>query len=169
MRNEFLSELDDNLENILSVNFWSDYLGARYHPQSVLVCENFQHKNKLKTFDAWGLGREAWSDSSNFGERMEDRIRWYAEECDVLGGFQVISGYHDGFGDLSSSLMEMSGDENGHKALLSFLTAPAMFPSEVSNATEAGARMAGAVLSLTWHLETSLVTPMIILSSVLQV
>jgi len=190
VRNEFLSELGDNSENILSekdvdictdkdddteagpsnesklynlegsVNFWSDYLGARYHPQSVLLCENFQHKNKLQPFDAWGLGREAWSDSSNFGDRMEDRVRWYAEECDVLGGFQVISDYHDGFGGLSSSLMEMLGDEYSHKALLSFPTAPAMFPADLSSAAEGGARVAGAVLSLTRHLETSLVTPM---------
>ena len=54
--------------------------------------------------------------------------------------------------------MEMLGDEYSHKALLSFPTAPAMFPSEVSSAAEAGARV--AVLSLTRHLETSLVTPM---------
>ena len=177
VRNEFLSELGDNSENILSekdvdictdkdddteagpsnesklynlegsVNFWSDYLGARYHPQSVLLCENFQHKNKLQPFDAWGLGREAWSDSSNFGDRMEDRVRWYAEECDVLGGFQVISDYHDGFGGLSSSLMEMLGDEYSHKALLSFPTAPAMFPAELSSAAEAGARVAGGAQS----------------------
>ena len=31
-------------------------------------------------------GREACSDSSNFEDWMEDRVRWYAEQCDVLGG-----------------------------------------------------------------------------------
>ena len=68
------------------------YFG-RYHPRSILLCESFQHQNTMHPFDVWSLGRQTWSDSSNLGENMEDRIRNYAEECDNLGGFQLISDY----------------------------------------------------------------------------
>ena len=85
-------------------------------------------------------GREAWSDSSNFGDWMEDRVRWYAEECDVLGGFQV-----------NSLMMEMLGDEYSHKALLSFNTAPAMFPAKLTSAAEAGWRGPCSVSRGTWR------------------
>ena len=205
VKNEFLTELNEGTENVLnekdidkcldeddmnnekklynlegSVNFWSDYLGARYHPRSILLCENFQHKNTMHPFDAWGLGRDVWTDSSNFGDQMEDRVRWYAEECDVLGGFQLISDNHDGFGGLSAKIAELLADEYHTKPVLSFPTSPAQFPASSNTAAEVystcrvtlqlilhnfqgGARVAGAVLSVS-HLLTSggagVVTPL---------
>ena len=205
VKNEFLTELNEGTENVLnekdidkcldeddmnnekklynlegSVNFWSDYLGARYHPRSILLCEKFQHKNTMHPFDAWGLGRDVWTDSSNFGDQMEDRVRWYAEECDVLGGFQLISDNHDGFGGLSAKIAELLADEYHTKPVLSFPTSPAQFPASSNTAAEVystcrvplqlilhnfqgGARVAGAVLSVS-HLLTSggagVVTPL---------
>ena len=161
VKNEFLTELNEGTENVLnekdidkcldeddmnnekklynlegSVNFWSDYLGARYHPRSILLCENFQHKNTMHPFDAWGLGRDVWTDSSNFGDQMEDRVRWYAEECDVLGGFQLVSDNHDGFGGLSAKIAELLADEYHTKPVLSFPTSPAQFPASSNTAAE---------------------------------
>ena len=186
VKNDFLTELEENSDNVLnekdidtdieetdkdvpnndsklynledSVRFWSDYLGARYHPRSILLCENFQHNNAMHPFDAWGLGRDVWTDSSNFGDNMEDRIRNYAEECDVLGGFQVVADYHDGFGGLSSCLMDLLSDEYNNKPVLSFPTSPAQFPSQ--NSAEGGALVAGACLSITKHLQSGLVSPL---------
>lgn len=185
VKNEFLTELEDDSENVLSekdiddrdsdtnakpdndgklynledsVHFWSDYLGARYHPRSILLCESFQHQNTMHPFDVWSLGRQTWSDSSNLGENMEDRIRNYAEECDNLGGFQLISDYQDGFGGMSSCIVDLLSDEYYNKALLSFPTSPAQFKE--TNSAENGVRVAGALLTLSKHLQqTGLVSP----------
>ena len=186
-KNEFLSDFEKNSENALSekdvddisaddgedgsseklydlegsVNCWSDYLGARYHPRSVLLCQTYQHDNPTHPFDAWGLGREVWSDFSALGENLEDRIRSYAEECDNLGGFQVVCDWQDGFGGLSAELVELVSDEYHSKSLLSFPTAPVHHSSW--SAPHCGARLAGAVLTLSRHLtssSSSLVTPL---------
>jgi len=140
------------------VSFWSDYLGARFHPKSVLLCDSFQHENTTHPFDMWGLGRGAWKDSRGLGDEMEDRLRFFAEECDNLGGFQVVADYHDGFGGVSASVLDLLSDEYSSKSLLSFPCAPAEYSSY--SVAEGGARLAGAVLSLASHLESGLVTPL---------
>jgi len=185
VKNEFLTELEDDSENVLSekdvddrdsdtntkpdndgklynledsINFWSDYLGARYHPRSILLCESFQHKNTMHPFDVWSLGRQTWSDSCNLGENMEDRIRTFAEECDHLGGFQLISDYQDGFGGVSSCIVDLLSDEYNNKSVLSFPTSQAQFKE--TNSAENGVRLAGAMLTLSKHLQqTGLVSP----------
>jgi len=145
-----------NLED--QVFFWSDFLAARYHPKSVLLCDSFQHLNTTHPFDMWGLGRGAWKDSRGLGEELEDRLRFFAEECDNLGGFQVVADYQDGFGGVSASLLDLLQDEYSNKALLSFPCAPADYSSH--SVPEGGARLAGAVLTLSSHLEAGLVTPL---------
>ena len=191
VKNEYLTELEQDSENVLNekdvdisstsktddapdndttaapalynledqVQFWSDYLGAQYHPRSVLLTDNYQHNNTMHPFDVWGLGRDTWTDSSNMGDQMEDRIRCYAEECDVLGGFQVVSDYYDGFGGLSSSLIDLLSDEYNNKSVISFPTSPVHYSSY--SGPESSVRVAGAVLTLTKHLQSqALVTPL---------
>ena len=186
-KNEFLSDLERDTDNALSekdvddvtaedsmdgndeklydleesVSCWSDYLGARYHPRSVLLCNSYQHDNPVLPFDGWGLGREVWRDSSGLGDSLEDRIRHYAEECDSLGGFQVISDCGDGWGGVSSCLVELLSDEYHGKSLLTFPTAPVQYSSWT--AAHCGARLASSVMTLSHHLtssSSSLVTPL---------
>jgi len=145
-----------NLED--QVAFWSDYLGARFHQKSVLLCDSYQHQNSTHPFDMWGSGREAWNDGRGLGDEMEDRIRFFAEECDNLGGFQIVSDFQDGFGGASSSIVNLLADEYSNKSLLSFPVSPAEYSSY--SVPECGARLAGAVLSLASHLEAGLVTPL---------
>merc|ERR1719341_43045 len=89
---------------------------------------------------------------------MEDRLRFFAEECDDLHGFQVVADYHDGFGGMSSSVLDLLCDEYSSKSLLSFPCGPAEYSSY--SVAEGGARLAGAVLTLASHLEAGLVTPL---------
>jgi len=145
-----------NLEN--QVTFWSDYLAARFHPKSVLLCDSFQHKNTAHPFDTWGLGRGVWRDGRGMGDEFEDRIRFFAEECDNLGGFQLICDYQDGFGGLSASILDLIADEYSNKSLLSFPCSPAEYTSY--SISEGGARLAGAVLTLQSQLEAGVVTPL---------
>ena len=186
-KNEFLSDFEKDSENALSekdvddisaeegeedgsseklydlegsVDCWSDYLGARYHPRSVLLCQSYQHDNPTHPFDAWGLGRQVWSDSSGLGDNMEDRMRHYAEECDNLGGFQLVCDWQDGFGGLSCDVVDLVSDEYHSKSLLTFPTAPVQHSSW--SAAQCGTRLAGAVMTLSHHLtssSSSLVTP----------
>ena len=79
------------------VTFWSDYLGARFHPKSVLLVKSFQHENTTHPFDVWGLGRGAWKGGDGVGEEVEDRLRLMAEECDLLGGVQLVADWQGGW------------------------------------------------------------------------
>lgn len=60
-------DLDDQVE------VWSDYLRTRFHPKSVLLLEEYQHENKLKPFDIFGLGAKAWKED-RIGEEFEDSV-----------------------------------------------------------------------------------------------
>ena len=160
--NKMDSEVKDDADTLYNledpVSFWSDYLAARFHPKSVLLCDSFQHQNTTHPFDMWGLGRGAWKDSRGLGEELEDRLRFFSEECDNLGGFQVVADYQDGFGGVSASVLDLLCDEYSSKALLSFPCAPAEYSSY--SVPEGGARLAGAVLTLASHLEAGVVTPL---------
>jgi len=68
-----------NLEETTEV--WADFLKARYHPRSVVITNEFEHRSDTKPFDTFGYGTEVWKNPA-FEEDYTDRIRNYMEECD---------------------------------------------------------------------------------------
>ena len=141
------------------VSFWSDYLGTRFHPKSVLLVKSFQHENTTHPFDVWGLGRGAWEGGDGVGEEVEDRLRLMAEECDCLGGVQLVADWQGGWGGVTSKIVELVRDEYASKPLLSFPCAPATLPTYT---LEQGLlRLAGAALTLSSSsLSSSLTSPL---------
>lgn len=140
------------------ISFWSDYLGARFHPRSVLLAYSFQHENTTHPFDMWGLGRGAWTGCDGVGEELEDRVRMFAEECDLLGGLQIVADWQDGFGGLTQQIVDLLSDEYSGKPVLVFPCAPASYSNY---SLESGwARLAGATLTISSCLGSSLVTPL---------
>ena len=127
---------DYNLDD--QVEVWSDYLLARYHPKTNIVINEYQHKNKLYPFDVFGLGQQVWKSTSNdafeiLGETVEDHLRFFAEECDNLQGFQLLYDSHDAFAGLSASLVNHLADDYGSKMLVSLPTSPAYYEDYSAN------------------------------------
>ena len=140
------------------VAFWSDYLGARFHPKSVLLVKSFQHENTTHPFDVWGLGRGAWKGGDGVGEDVEDRLRLLAEECDLLGGVQLVADWQGGWGGVTSQIVELVRDEYASKPLLTFPCAPATLPNYTPE--QGLLRLAGAALTMSSTLSSSLTSPL---------
>ena len=66
---------------------WSDFALSHFHDKSVKSIESL-HKDGRGGFDNFGSG-EALFRSPKFCDDFEDRLHFFAEECDRLQGFQV--------------------------------------------------------------------------------
>lgn len=77
------SEIQDNdivdcLDN--SVQYWTDYSKVHYHPQSLYELNGLWMDTEK--FDNHGIGREAYSGGR--GEEINERLRFFIEECDHI-------------------------------------------------------------------------------------
>jgi hypothetical protein len=71
----------------------------------------------LRPFDIHGLGIE---EAKTTSEEYEDRIRFFAEECDYLEGFQVVVDADSGFGGYGSEMIRYLSDDFGSKSVAVF-------------------------------------------------
>jgi hypothetical protein len=72
-------------EDIIST--WSDFSLSQFHTKS-LQCIESVHNEACGSFGNFGSG-EALFKSPKFRDEFEDRLHFFAEECDRLQGFQV--------------------------------------------------------------------------------
>lgn len=105
------------------VKVWSDYLKTYLHPKSINIINEYSHRYENDPFDLWTKG----ADLKNTLEVIEERIRFYAEECDRMQGFHIIADSYDGFAGLTSSTLQYLHDEFSSKRLATFPVIPAMF------------------------------------------
>ena len=71
-----------------TVEVWSDFLGNDYHQNSVLLLDNYWHNSDSCSFSSFGQGFLT-NQNQKFWDSWEDRMHFFAEECDQLQGFQV--------------------------------------------------------------------------------
>lgn len=70
------------------VTIWADYLVPRFHPRSVNIVKEYQHKSNDKPFNIFNFGSDLWR-CDKFQDDFSDKIRSYVEESDFMQGFQV--------------------------------------------------------------------------------
>ncbi|XP_058788776.1 protein misato [Phymastichus coffea] len=99
-----------DLEN--ETNTWVDYLVPRFHARTINVINEYEHGSRDQPFDIFSYGQNLWK-TNNFSEDFTDKIRAYAEECNLMQGFQVLVDADDGFGGLAASLIQYLKDEYG--------------------------------------------------------
>lgn len=92
------------------VNTWTDFLYARFHPRTVSIVKQYEHKHPKKKFDTFTNGQALWK-TREFDEDFVDNIRKYVEECDHLQGFHVTLDSNDGFSGLGAACIEHIKDE----------------------------------------------------------
>ncbi len=142
------------------VDVWSDYLVPRFHPKTNVVVKEYQHRNALQPFDVFGLGTRAWK--SDLQEEVEDRVRSFAEEADVLQGFHLIADCHDAFSGVAGGLADLLADVYPNKTAVAFPVSPAAYDHYSSEANSA--RFLNAVLGSSALLTCEAVTLMTPLS-----
>lgn len=117
----FIQSLEDNNSIELiddKIDSWVDYLVPRFHPRTINIIKEYKHKDDDKKFDIFNYGKNLWQ-TNQFQDDFSDKIRAYAEECDLMQGFQVLMDCTDSFGGLGSSCIEYLHDEYG-KSILTF-------------------------------------------------
>ena len=72
-------------EDVIST--WSDFTLSQFHDKSLQTIENIHHEAS-GSFDNFGRG-EMLIQSPKFRDSFEDKLHFFAEECDRLQGFQV--------------------------------------------------------------------------------
>ena len=75
-----------SLDNVVEV--WSDFLGNEYHNKSVLLLDDYWYNPDSCSFSSFGQGFSA-DTNHKFWDSWKDSMRFFAEECDSLQGFQV--------------------------------------------------------------------------------
>ncbi|XP_001624271.2 protein misato homolog 1 [Nematostella vectensis] len=121
---EELSDKVYNLDDEIVV--WSDFLGTQLHPRSVNIINEYSHDADMSPFSVYGYGQSLYNDES-FRDNFEDGLRFFAEECDRLQGFQILADVHNGFGGLMSQCLEDLRDEYNSKSMITVGCVPAHF------------------------------------------
>ncbi|WVZ90724.1 hypothetical protein U9M48_037003 [Paspalum notatum var. saurae] len=99
-------DLVESLEN--GVKFWTDYSKVQYHPQSLY--ELYGSWTDFDRFDHYGTAREVVSEWSQM-EEMNERLRFFVEECDHIQGIQFIVDDSGGFSSVAAQYLESIADD----------------------------------------------------------
>ncbi|KAK9285877.1 hypothetical protein L1049_025078 [Liquidambar formosana] len=110
-RNDSQNEIQDkdiveSLEN--GVQYWTDFSKVHYHRQSLYELNGLGMD--AQKFDNYGIGRDVFSGGLQ-GEEMNDRLRFFVEECDHIQGFQFIVDDLGGFSSVAAEFLENIVDE----------------------------------------------------------
>ncbi|KAK7496885.1 hypothetical protein BaRGS_00011865 [Batillaria attramentaria] len=117
-------QLDDQ------VRVWSDYLSVHLHPRSVQILQDYSLASEDEPFNVFGVGQQAlcgevWDD-------LEDRLRFFTEECDLLQGFHILFDAHNSFGGATARVLHYLKDEFPGKAVLALPVSPAILPDQTA-------------------------------------
>ncbi|XP_075476484.1 uncharacterized protein LOC142517877 isoform X1 [Primulina tabacum] len=90
------------------VQYWTDFSKVHYHPQSLYELNGLWMDPE--DFNNYGIGRDAFSGCMS-GEEINERLRFFVEECDLIQGFQFIVDDSGGFSGVAGEFLENIADE----------------------------------------------------------
>lgn len=103
---------------------WSDYLCTQLHPKSLCMLSHGSGGN-VGSLESFSQG-ESFLRGVSHQEEVEDRLRFFSEECDYLQGFHILCDTHSGFSGAGSKMAELIHDEYPGRGILSFGTSPVL-------------------------------------------
>ena len=113
---------------------WTDFCKACFHPRSHAILPGLWRGVDL--FAGFGEGVEHLRTEER-REEARDAVRFWAEECDHLRGFQVFAEDLSGFGGVAATVLEELRDEYGTAPVTLFsLRPPTRINSRVFNGCE---------------------------------
>lgn len=90
------------------VEYWTDYSKVQFHPLSLYEIQGLW--KDITPFDDYGSGRGIVTESSQ-AEELSNRLRFFAEECDHMQGFQFLVDDSCGFASIAVDFLENLVDE----------------------------------------------------------
>ncbi|KAG0467857.1 hypothetical protein HPP92_017185 [Vanilla planifolia] len=105
------------LEN--GVQYWTDFSKVQYHPRSLY--ELHGSWMDLEKYDDYGIGIDALSIGLH-GEEMNERLRYFVEECDHIQGMQFIVDDSGSFSAIAVAFLEGIADEYPNTSVLLYST-----------------------------------------------
>ncbi|RKP10031.1 tubulin domain-containing protein [Thamnocephalis sphaerospora] len=99
-----------------TVHAWPDYLRLYLHPKS-LGGGVLPRNTRLDWFHQ---ASDVWQQTDALDTLLDDELRWFAEGCDHLQGFQVMTDVLNGYGGYASKLLSELRDEYGKTPMLVF-------------------------------------------------
>eukprot|EP01112_Ceratiomyxa_fruticulosa_P021912 TRINITY_DN786_c1_g1_i1.p1 TRINITY_DN786_c1_g1~~TRINITY_DN786_c1_g1_i1.p1 ORF type:complete len:443 (-),score=98.93 TRINITY_DN786_c1_g1_i1:358-1686(-) len=98
---------------------WSNFFIPKLHQKSVY---EIPLKHEIDEFHLYSQGKELFDHTAALREEVEDRLRFLVEECDSIGGFQILTEVSSGWGGFSDSVLEYLCDEYKSAPRLTFGT-----------------------------------------------
>ncbi|KAJ3129079.1 Protein misato 1 [Nowakowskiella sp. JEL0407] len=103
-----------------SSRYWTDFNRTNFHPRSVVEVPSYVHPElgadggELDSgeFGMFTQGREVFADEVSRDTIIEEKFRFFLEECDSLQGLNIISDVNNGFSGLTSDIVESIYDDN---------------------------------------------------------
>lgn len=102
------------------VRYWSDFNRVFYHPRSAVQLSQYELNSQLMPFEKWAVGEELFHDLDNEEDILDRDLRPFAEECDHMQGFQLITGTDDAWGGFASRYLDGIRDEYGKTSIWTF-------------------------------------------------
>lgn len=99
-------DLVDCLES--GVTHWTDFSKVQYHPRS--LCELYSSWTDVQKFDNYETGKDVLSEGSQ-KEELNERLRFFIEECDHIQGIQFIVDDSGAFSSVAAAYLEDIADE----------------------------------------------------------
>ncbi|XP_016500479.1 uncharacterized protein LOC107818914 [Nicotiana tabacum] len=90
------------------VQYWTDFSKVHYHPQSLYELSGLWVE--IQDFDNYALGKDAFCGHQH-GEEIDDRLRFFIEECDHIQGIQCVVDDSGGFSGVAAAFLENIADE----------------------------------------------------------
>lgn len=100
---------------------WSDYLKVELHARNAFTLAG--KRADVDAFEGFGEGLE-WMDSEDRREDVRDAVRYWAEDCDTLGGFRVLCDDSSGFGGVCARALEDIRDDYDNRTVCVFSVRP---------------------------------------------
>lgn len=103
-----------------SVNNWSDFNRINFHPRSINPIVTHQAEDEVNRFDNYTIGKEAYTENEKEAGIFDNNLRLFAEECDSLQGFHILTDVDDAFGGFTEGLLHDLRDEFGKLSILTY-------------------------------------------------
>ncbi|ORZ01731.1 tubulin domain-domain-containing protein [Syncephalastrum racemosum] len=116
-------ETDPNADHQIddaSIQTWSDYNRIYYHPRSMNTITTHHKEDTIAPFDTYTVGRQSYEDFDREEETFDGAFRFFAEDCDNLQGFQVLTSIDDAFGGFTEGYLNALREEYPKTPVLTF-------------------------------------------------
>ena len=80
----------------------------------------YELNSQLMPFERWGSGEDLFNDLDKEADILDRDLRPFAEECDHMQGFQMITGADDAWGGFASRYLDGIRDEYGKTSIWTF-------------------------------------------------